>query len=82
MNVAIKPVVIETESGPVTCTEAVLSVAVSSSVAMRLVPIDGSGVQYPNDSLGIVGDGSAPDIASFLNAVLVASQTLVEARGL
>lgn len=82
MKINIKPVVIETESGPVTCSEAVLSVAVSNSVAMRLVPVDGGGTEYPADSLGIVGDSSAPDIAQFLDAVLVASQSLVEARGL
>lgn len=81
MRIAIKPVTVETEAGPVTCSEAELSVAVSNSVAMRLVPVDGSGNEYPADSLGIVGDSSAPDIARFLDAVKSASEVLVEGRG-
>lgn len=81
MRIAIKPVTVETEIGPVICSEAEVSVAVSNSVAMRLVPVDGSDNEYPAASLGIVGDSSASDIAQFLDAVKSASVVLVEGRG-
>ncbi len=80
MRIIVHPITVETESGPVSCTEADVSVAVSSSVAMRLVPIDGAGIQYPDQAVGIVGDNQQADIATFLATVADASKVLADGR--
>ena len=80
MRIIVHPITVETESGPVVCTEAEVSVAVSSSVAMRLVPIDGAGTQYPDQAVGIVGDNQQADIATFLSTVADASKVLADGR--
>lgn len=80
MRIQVHPIIVETEAGPVSCTEADVSVAVSSSVAMRLVPVDGAGNQYPEQAVGIVGDSSQADIATFLGSVASASKVLADGR--
>lgn len=80
MRINTKPITVETESGPITCTEAEVSVAVSSSVAMRVVPIDGAGNEYADQAIGVVGDSNQPDIAIFLASVADASKVLIDGR--
>lgn len=82
MRITVNPIIVETESGPITCTEADVSVAVSSSVAMRLVPVDGAGNLYPDQAQGIVGTNDQADIATFLATVAEASRVLAVGRGI
>lgn len=81
MQLSIKPVTVETDSGSVVCKEAVVSVAVSSSVAVRVVPTC-NGVEYPELAQGIVGDESTSDVANFLESVSEAARVLLDGRGI
>lgn len=72
--------------GPITvedkvCTEAEVSVAVSSTVAMRVVPVDGEGVEHPDGAVAVVGGDDVADIAVFLSAVRDAAIALLDGRG-
>lgn len=82
MRIVINPVVVHTESGDVSCSEAEASVAVSNSTAIRLVPVGSDGTEYPDAALGIVGDQSVTDIAEFMSTVQAAVTTLAQSRGL
>lgn len=82
MTITINPITVDTDNGPVICTSASVSVAVSASTAIRLVPVDAAGNEYPNAAFGIVGDPSVPDVAEFIEAVRTAVTTLVQTRGL
>lgn len=71
--------------GPVTvddqvCSEAEVSVAVSSTLAMRVVPVDADGIEHP-DAVGVVGGDDVEDVAVFLAAVRDAAVVLLEGRG-
>lgn len=77
MRIAINPIMVD----DVECSEAEVSVAVSSSVALRAVPVDADGNEHPDGTIGVVGDSSAPDIATFLSQVSEAVGQLLEARG-
>lgn len=65
MRITISPVTIDGQ----VCTEAELSVAVSNSVAIRAVPVDGNNVEHPDGALACVGDESNPAIAAFMATV-------------
>lgn len=78
MRLSINPVVVE----DVTCTEAEVSVAVSNSVAIRIVPVSPAGVEYQEAALGVVGDSDQADIAVFLTSVAAATSALLTARGI
>jgi hypothetical protein len=72
--------------GPVTvegqvCSEAVVSVAVSSTVAMRVVPVDAEGVEHPDAAVAVVGGDDVADVAAFLSAVRDAAIALLDGRG-
>jgi NACalpha-BTF3-like transcription factor len=82
MKININTVNIETEDGNVACSEAEVSVAISNSVAMRIVPVDANGTEYPNNALGVVGDMSQEDIALFMAQVASAAADLMGARGI
>tara|TARA_R110000868_G_scaffold90171_1_gene250606 strand:- start:3555 stop:3788 length:234 start_codon:yes stop_codon:yes gene_type:complete len=76
MNITIVPIDIDGQ----TATEGIISVAVSESVAIRIVPIiDGS--EYPDYALGLVGADGTPDTVVLLNAVRDAVQCFVSGRG-
>ena len=64
------------------CTEADVSLALSSSVAIRVVPVDAYGVEYPAAAVGVVGDPTQPDIAAFFAAVSAATTELLAARSI
>lgn len=66
----------------VSCSEAEVSVAVSSSVAIRIVPVDADNVEYLDAATGIVGTADQPDVAAFLAAVSDATSALITARGI
>lgn len=78
MRIPISPVTVD----GIECIEAEVSVAVSSSVAIRVVPVDAAGTEYPDAFLGVVGDTSQSDVAAFLSQVSEATQQLLEARGI
>lgn len=78
MRLAMNPITID---GNV-CTEAEVSVAVSNTTAVRVVPVDDNGTEYPDAALGIVGGPDEPDVAAFLATVATAATTLLAARGL
>ena len=69
------------EVDDVTCSEAVVSVAVSNSVAVRVVPVDGEGTEYPEAAVGVVGTSDDADVAVFMGAVRDAVSALLAARG-
>ncbi len=82
MQIVVNPIIVPTESGDVSCTIAEVSVAVSNSTAIRLVPVGPDSTEYPDAALGIVGSYGEPDITAFMNAVQVAVTTLAHDRGL
>jgi hypothetical protein len=78
MRLPITPITVN----DVTCSEAVVSVAVSSSVAVRIVPVDADNVEYLDAATGIVGTADQPDIAAFIAVVSDATSALITARGI
>lgn len=82
MRIDIIPVTVDTPDGPVICSTADASVAVSTSTAIRLVPVDANGNQYPDAALGIVGDDTIPDVAAFMATVQTAVTDLARSRGI
>ena len=65
----------------VVCSEAEVSVAVSDTVAMRVVPVDADGVEYPEAAVGVVGGEEQADVAVFLADVSAAVEALLAGRG-
>lgn len=76
MNITILPIDIDGQ----TATEGIISVAVSESVAIRIVPIIG-GIEYAEYALGLVGSDETPDTVALLEAVRNAVQSFVSGRG-
>lgn len=69
----------------VVCKQADVSVAISDSVAMRVVPVGPTGTPYP-DAAGAVlipADDRArdPQMRAFLNAVNTAAKQLIRDKG-
>lgn len=77
MRIEINPITVN----DVLCSEVEVSVAVSSSVALRAVPVDTEGNEHPDGTIGVVGDASQEDVATFLAQVSAAAGQLLEARG-
>lgn len=82
MRININPVNVETEGGVVVCSEADVSVAVSSSVAIRVVPVGPDGKEYPEGTMGVVGTQDQQDIVDFMASLAVSLDSLLEARGI
>lgn len=81
MRIQINPITVQTESGNVVCTEAEVSVAISNSVAIRVVPIDGSGTEYPGAFMGVVGTPEMDTaIADYLTSVNALTEALVNSK--
>lgn len=59
------------------CVEVEVSVAVSNSVAVRAVPVDADGVEYPDHALAVVGDGSDERIGQFMAQVAAGAAALL-----
>lgn len=78
MRLPIQPLTVD----GITCTAAEVSVAVSNSTAIRVVPVDANGLEYPDGALGIVGTADQPDTAAFLDAVATATAALIAGRGI
>lgn len=81
MRLSINPVTVAIGDDEVDCYEANVYVAVSDSVAVRVVPVRPDGTEFPDAAVGIVGTGDQPDIAAFLSAVSSAAGLLLAARG-
>jgi hypothetical protein len=77
MRVQINPIVIDGQ----TCSEVEVSVAVSNSTAIRAVPVDANGTEYPTSPISVVGRQGTPDIDTFMNTVAQAVHTLLAGRG-
>lgn len=76
MEINIRPVQI----GDEVATTGVVSVAVSDSVAVRVVPtVDG--VQFPEFAVGLVGTSDVEDAVVLMAAVQSAVQTFASGRG-
>lgn len=82
MRLAISPITLDTEEGAVVCTEADVSLAISSSVAISIVPVDSLGQSYQHSTKAIVGDAEDADIATFLTTVDAALTGLLVAKGI
>lgn len=78
MRLPISPITVD----DTVCTEAEVSAAISSSVAIRVVPVDADGVEHPNGALGVVGTADQPDVAAYLEAVTAATANLLTGRGI
>lgn len=78
MRIAINPIMIN----DIECSEAEVSVAISSSVAIRVVPVDAGGIEYPDAFMGVVGTTAEEDILTFFNSVSNAVSTLLGGRGI
>ena len=76
------PITVSTDNGDVSCSEAEISVAVSNSVAVRIVPVDVDGNEYPDAATGVVGTGDQDDISTFMDEVSAAVTVLIANRGL
>lgn len=74
------PIIVSTESGDVSCTEAEASIAISNSVAIRLVPVVG-GEERPDFTVGVVGTDEI-DTLAFMVAVRNAAEALLINRGI
>jgi hypothetical protein len=68
---------VETEDGPIECFEGNASVAISSSIAVRIVPVGPDGTEYPEDAFSFVGSLDAEDIENILAQVKLALEELV-----
>lgn len=78
MRISIEPVVID----DIVCTEAEVSVAVSNSVAIRVVPVDAEGNEHPAAAMGVVGTQDQEDIVTFMADLTTAVDALLAARGI
>lgn len=76
------PIIVTTEDGDVVCNEVETSIAISNSVAVRLVPVDINGIEYSNFATGIVGTSDQEDIAIFMEETRAALEVLISNRGL
>lgn len=77
MRITINPIMVD----ETTCSEVEVSVAASSTVAIRAVPVDAEGVEHPSGVIGIVGDANQSDIAEFLTQISTAVEKLFGGRG-
>lgn len=77
MRIPISPVDVD----GVVCSEAEVSVAASSSASIRLVPVDASGVEYPQAALGLVAIVGETESDALLAAIGDAVAVFVTARG-
>lgn len=83
MLVDITPITVTLPDGTtVICQQANTSAAISSSLAMTVIPTDASGNEYPDAAIGLVGASDQADIATFLAAVTAATSTLLTGRGI
>jgi hypothetical protein len=62
------PAIVQTDSGPVSCAEGNVHVAVASGVNIRVVPVGPDGTTYPMASIAIVDRGTSPDVQAFVAA--------------
>jgi hypothetical protein len=76
--IQIAPYTVTTEAGDVVCVQARASVAVSTGVAIRLVPVGPDGTEYPAHALPIVARPGA--LAQFEAAIRSALGALVPAH--
>lgn len=83
MIVDIPKLDITTPTGTVACRSADVSIAISDSVAMRVVPIGPDGTQFPAEARSVLipGDGRDnerdPQMRQFLAAVQVAARNIL-----
>lgn len=76
------PIIVTTDGGNISCSEAEISVAVSNSVAVRIVPVDADGNEYLMSATGVVGTVEQEDIATFMDEVASAVTMLISNRGM
>jgi hypothetical protein len=68
---------VETEEGVIECFEANASIAISSSIAIRLVPIDSNGQEYPESASSLVGTLDADNLQELASHIKIALEDLV-----
>lgn len=68
---------VETEEGVIECSEANASIAISSSIAVRLVPIDSNGNEYPEAASSLVGTLDADNFQELASQIKLALEELV-----
>lgn len=78
MRVSINPVTVD----GITCVGADVSIAISSSCAIRLVPVGPNGEEFADAAMGIIGADNEPDMATFMATVAQAVTTLATSRGI
>ena len=78
MRVNITPIVVD----GVIYSQANVYVAVSNSVAVRVVPVGPDGTEYPDAAIGIVGASGDPSTQDFMTDVTAAVLALLADRGI
>lgn len=82
MQIEILPVTVTAEDGSsVVTTTANAYLAVSNSIAIRVVPVDSAGTEYPDATIGIVGPPTQPGLAEAYDGFTTIVQALVAAYG-
>lgn len=76
MRITIPAVVVD----GITCTEGEASLSVSTSVALRVVPVDADGIEYPAATITVVGNSGSEDIAQLVSTVKDAVETVITER--
>lgn len=76
MNISINSINIDGQ----VANEGSIYVAVSDSVAIRIVPVI-DGIEYPDHSFGLVGTVESADTVLLLDAVRDAVQSYADGRG-
>jgi hypothetical protein len=80
MRIDLNPAVtVTTDDGPVTCNVGKVSLAASDNLAIRVVPVDDDGVEYPAASIAVVG-ADRPDTEALMDAIGRLVSVLVKGR--
>lgn len=74
------PIIVSTESGDVSCTEAETMLAFSDSIALRADPVGPDGTVYQSGVVSVVGGSEIADIATFIDTVKAAMVVLITGR--
>jgi len=82
MIVDIQPITVSNDTDSFVCSTARVTIAMSDSVAIQLIPIDSQGNEHPLFSKGIVGTSTSEDLSDFFTNVYAELIKLLDSKGL
>jgi len=82
MIIDIQPITVSSDTTSFVCSTARVSVAISDSIAIQLIPIDVDGVEHPLFSKGLVGEKTSDEFSEFFTDVKAALTQLLHLKGL